>query len=585
MASIQGVYVALFGRPADPNGLAYFNTATNSGADLTAIGDLAATQEYKDRFKDQSNTQIITAIYQSLFGRDPEAAGLNFFVDALNKGTLNINNIAIAILDGATGADKTIVDTKVAAADAFTAALDTATEIGAYTGNGAAAKGIEFLKGITTTAPTAAEVETAVAGVVSADAAGNTISVAAGTDLNVVVGTSTTTNTTDKNDTINATGTATAAANGDDDAWNFAAGKDKLDGGLGTDTFNVGLDGAATVQADALKSVEIINIKSADNAAALNVGNAKELTQVWNDASTKNLAVSDIAASTTVGLKGAIGANTTTFALKDTAGSTTVDLALNGATTTGAVTIAGVETVNVANSGTSSVSALTLGAGEVINVTGSGSLTLGSPSTTVTKVDASAFTGNLTIDTQVQTSLTSLKGGSGNDTLTVESDSANVVVEAGAGNDTLNVAASATTDFTVSLTGGAGSDIFVLGSDAVFDNIDITDNAELLKSLVTITDFDKAADAIKINTATATWDKLLPAEAADVGDEATLLAAVTKAAGYTATGEATAFIYGSDAYIYSDSNNDGALNAGDGIVKVTGVSDIADLTATNFQVI
>lgn len=80
MANIQGIYIALFGRPADPIGLAFFNEATNNGADLTAIGDLAGTAEYQSRFEGMNNTQIVTTIYQSLFGRDPESAGLLFFV-------------------------------------------------------------------------------------------------------------------------------------------------------------------------------------------------------------------------------------------------------------------------------------------------------------------------------------------------------------------------------------------------------------------------------------------------------------------------------------------------------------------------
>src|SRR5690606_32983585 len=106
--------------------------------DLTKIGDLASTQEYKDRFAGQNNVQIVSAIYQSLFNRAPEASGLNFFVNALNTGSLNINNIAIAILDGAQGSDKTIVDAKIASANTFTARLDTAVEIGTYVGNDAA---------------------------------------------------------------------------------------------------------------------------------------------------------------------------------------------------------------------------------------------------------------------------------------------------------------------------------------------------------------------------------------------------------------------------------------------------------------
>src|SRR5690606_34249039 len=108
MATIQGVYIALFGRPADPLGLAFFNEATNDGADLTAIGDLAATAEYQARFEGMSNVQIVNSIYQSLFNRDADLAGLTFFVNALNNGELNINNIAIAIYDGAQGTDAAI---------------------------------------------------------------------------------------------------------------------------------------------------------------------------------------------------------------------------------------------------------------------------------------------------------------------------------------------------------------------------------------------------------------------------------------------------------------------------------------------
>ena len=120
MATIQGVYLALFGRPADPAGLAFFNGVTNNGANLAGIGPLQSAKEYTDRFAGFNNNTIINSIYQSLFNRDAEPAGLAFFVDALNKGTLTINNIAIAILDGAQGTDKTVLDNKLTSADLFT---------------------------------------------------------------------------------------------------------------------------------------------------------------------------------------------------------------------------------------------------------------------------------------------------------------------------------------------------------------------------------------------------------------------------------------------------------------------------------
>ncbi len=67
MASIQGVYLALFGRPADPVGLSFFNGVTGNGANLTGIGDLSSQPEYLNRFTGQNSTQIVQSIYQSLF--------------------------------------------------------------------------------------------------------------------------------------------------------------------------------------------------------------------------------------------------------------------------------------------------------------------------------------------------------------------------------------------------------------------------------------------------------------------------------------------------------------------------------------
>lgn len=171
MATIQGIYVALFGRPADPGGLAYWNGVTNNGSDLSKlIGQLTASQEYLDRFKGKTNAEIVTTIYQSLFGRAPDAGGLDFFTKGLANGTLKLETLAINILDGAQGSDKSIIDNKTAAADLFTKSLDTQAEIDAYKGNGAADLGRAFLTKVTddkTSIPSQTDVDKAVAGVVT----------------------------------------------------------------------------------------------------------------------------------------------------------------------------------------------------------------------------------------------------------------------------------------------------------------------------------------------------------------------------------------------------------------------------------
>src|SRR5690554_1621621 len=146
MASIQGIYLAFFGRPADPLGLAYWEEQTNDGADLSVMLDaLSGTEEYQDRFVGMSNEEVIQSIYQALFGRDAEPDGLAHFLEALENGTQTLGSIAVNILDGAQGSDLAMIENKIAAADIFTASLDTPEEIEAYSGNEAADFGRQFL--------------------------------------------------------------------------------------------------------------------------------------------------------------------------------------------------------------------------------------------------------------------------------------------------------------------------------------------------------------------------------------------------------------------------------------------------------
>lgn len=165
MATIQGVYLALFGRPADPSGLSFFNGVTGNGTNLAGIGDLAKTAEYLTRFTGQSNKQIIESIYQSLFGRAGEENGVNFFLGELAAGRQTVNTIAINILDGAVGTDLQTVTNKLAASNLFTNALDLPNEAAAYVGTSAADIGRNYLSTITSdpsTIPSLAQADAAV---------------------------------------------------------------------------------------------------------------------------------------------------------------------------------------------------------------------------------------------------------------------------------------------------------------------------------------------------------------------------------------------------------------------------------------
>jgi Ca2+-binding RTX toxin-like protein len=83
----------------------------------------------------------------------------------LENGTASAQDIAIRILDGATGTDAEVIENKVEAAQQFTDSLDTTDEILAYQGDAAAAAGRAYLNQVTAddaTIPTQEETDAAI---------------------------------------------------------------------------------------------------------------------------------------------------------------------------------------------------------------------------------------------------------------------------------------------------------------------------------------------------------------------------------------------------------------------------------------
>lgn len=455
MASIQGVYLALFGRPADPLGLAFFNQATGNGSNLTAIGDLASTAEYQTRFQGQSTSQIITSIYQSLFNRDPDLSGLAFFANALATGALNINNIAIAIFDGAQGSDITTRDLKVAAADAFTAQIDTVTEINGYNGTQAASAGRAFISSVTDTAPTAEQVTAAVAVATTVTPGGASTTLTLGTDN--LVGNS-----------FSAPGEVSPLT-----GVNVATltSVDKLSGTGANPTLTALLTGVASV-APTLSGIETVNLSSVTATSRFDFTNTTGLKTLNVDFSGtgagQDFQADNIKALADVGLSSALPGSDALIrfsdaAVADAATSVNVKLSGFGVNTAAAgnlnvtgTTVGGVETLKVtavgqnsfASIGSDSTAALggaitAASATKTLIVDGDGSLRVNAaPLFNVTTVDASANKGGIRVGLDI-TKDVSVKGGEGADTFNFIGGLTNAdTVDGGAGRDTLRVTGS-----------------------------------------------------------------------------------------------------------------------------------------------
>lgn len=120
-ALVQKLYVAYYGRPADPAGLEAWALAidANKGQVSTAIVNaFGASAESTALFGNMSTSQKVNAIYKQLFGRDAEPAGLLAWATAIDGGRVSAAGAALEILNGAAGDDKTTINNKLSAAAA-----------------------------------------------------------------------------------------------------------------------------------------------------------------------------------------------------------------------------------------------------------------------------------------------------------------------------------------------------------------------------------------------------------------------------------------------------------------------------------
>jgi S-layer protein len=187
---VQELYVAYFGRPADYFGLQNFEAALSAAGAPTDLVHLAATYESNtavktlvDTFGKSTESQtlfgtigasatsadnFVNAIFENLFGRAANNAGLNFWSNAITSGTLTPSDAALAIAAGAatnTSAqgliDAATMANKVAVATTFTNDLGTSSlNIVAYSGANAGSLARTMLTGVSATTDLAAYADT-----------------------------------------------------------------------------------------------------------------------------------------------------------------------------------------------------------------------------------------------------------------------------------------------------------------------------------------------------------------------------------------------------------------------------------------
>ena len=526
--AVQRLYVAYFNRPADPVGLAAFEALLPSDREATQeellaiAGSFSASQEYADLYAGMSNTQIVNALYNNLFGRDAEPAGLIAWAQFLQDGTYTIADIALQLTYSAQGTDADAINAKISAATAFTAEIATSTDnITGYSGNDAAASARSWLATVTDEATASvaidgveAAVEAAItadstpvdpvatfalAGDVSASNEGTTVyftltteNVAAGSQYSYTLsGTNITNGDVDGSlagtATIDAEGKAVVAV--DLTADQLTEGLETMTMSIAGQTASVNINDTSTTPAEAVATYAL-----AASASSANEGDVVVFTLT-----TTNVASGSLVAYAITGIESAdvVGGALTGTATVGVDGVATVSVSLtDDASTEGAqtmtMTMAGqTASVSVADSSGDAVKVMTL----------------------TTGADGGAdFTGDTNDDifsgaVGTLNTVDSLDGGNGNDTL-------NAVMN-GAATPTLTSVES----MTVTATGASTIDLLNSDSLTTVNSSSSTaaltlNNAELVDT-VTITNTDQThtinfegdtgtADAVTINMTTVT---------------------------------------------------------------------------------
>ncbi|WP_395589437.1 DUF4214 domain-containing protein [Pseudomonas sp. TR47] len=133
---IQQLYVAYFGRPADPEGLNFWSEQVDreGGSLNSVISGFSASTESQALHGNFTTAQVIQAIYANLFSREPDPDGLAFWQEQIDGGAVPQAQAALAIMSSAQAIDGVALSNKLAVANAFTAQIDTPAEIAGYSG-------------------------------------------------------------------------------------------------------------------------------------------------------------------------------------------------------------------------------------------------------------------------------------------------------------------------------------------------------------------------------------------------------------------------------------------------------------------
>jgi len=188
---VEQLYVAYFGRPADPAGLVNFENALAQIDAPTTVAALAAdystnaaikslvdtfstSKESQTLYGSGTTQQFVTAIFVNVLNRQPASGGLTYWSNAIDVDGLSKGDAALGIMAGALAntttqglQDTALINNRISVASYFSGQVSALNAVSAYSGSSAATAARTFLSGVTSSS-TAASYDPAVVTAVQA---------------------------------------------------------------------------------------------------------------------------------------------------------------------------------------------------------------------------------------------------------------------------------------------------------------------------------------------------------------------------------------------------------------------------------
>ena len=486
---IESIYVGYFGRAGDPSGTNFWVGQRNSGvAQSTIAASFAVQPEATSKYPYLANpnianpTDFINQVYQNLFNRAADAAGLAYWTAQLTASAGSptaIGNFILNVISGATGTDSTFITNKVDVAKDFTTKATNANT--AWT---ATVQSQSITEIIATTTDASVVTQKAATDAFIASAPGPALDLTVNTDtlasgatnasfngalfFNAPTGTFLQTLTT--GDNLTATGTGASMTAG----LNTAATAVTTTGIARMELANAFGAAALTGLGTGITGVTTLSNVASTTAGLLTVGaaaggglkTALTTMNVTNGSTTVGGTSALIAAAALTGTADALAINVT-GAFGTAAAPLQMAFGTDGTAGTVAAVQNSYETVNLSTTAVTGVNLGGVGLAQsttTLNITGAGLTTVLGGATDnfskLTTINASTQTGGVTITGAVvggtgllnntTNVLTSFKGGTGVDSL-----------------DISNFTAAQVQAFTATnLDGGLGRDTLILGAAA-----------------------------------------------------------------------------------------------------------------------